>query len=118
MTSLDTQEVEDEMSSRINRAYIRKSNHPDSNLLRRLKDLSQDEKDRLRMIMRQYEEAVFSTPHQPSDEEQLRAEITSLRSQVENLAKEMDTLTKTLEFMEHTRDTEFDAAIDKAMEGK
>ena len=60
-------------------------------LQRTFNNLPQEKKDRINRILENYEETVFSTPHEPNNEDRLEQEITTLREQVEKLTKERDT---------------------------
>ena len=57
-------------------------------LQRTFNNLPQEKKDRINRILENYEETVFSTPHEPNNEDRLEQEITTLREQVEKLTKE------------------------------
>ena len=61
-------------------------------LQRTFNNLPQEKKDRINRILENYEETVFSTPHEPNNEDRLEQEITTLREQVEKLKAELKSI--------------------------
>ena len=61
-------------------------------LQRTFNNLPQEKKDRINRILETYEKTVFSTPHEPNNEDRLEQEITTLREQVEKLKAELKSI--------------------------
>ena len=61
-------------------------------LQRTFNNLPQEKKDRINRILENYEKTVFSTPHEPNNEDRLEQEITTLREQVEKLKAELKSI--------------------------